>query len=68
LIASKRSVTGFLFHRQLAHIDDRNRRFSPVSHSSLPPFEVELNPSQSVNTALIFNVPADAKNLVLAVG
>jgi hypothetical protein len=49
-------------------IDDRNRRFSPVSDSSLPPFEVELNPGQSVDTVLTFNVPADANNLVLAVG
>ena len=46
--------------------DDRNRRFLPVHDSSAIPFNVAIQPGQSVNTSLTFNVPADASTLFFA--
>lgn len=42
--------------------DDRNRRFPLVDASPIP-FDTDVNPGKSVNTALIFDVPADARRL-----
>jgi hypothetical protein len=46
-------------------VDERGRRFPLVPDPSVTPFDVELNPGQSVDTALTFRVAADAQNLFL---
>jgi len=46
--------------------DDRNRCFLPVHDSSAIPFDVAIQPGQSVNTSLTFNVPADTRTLFFA--
>jgi hypothetical protein len=46
--------------------DDRNRRFQPVPDSSAIPFDVAIQPGQTVNTSLTFNVPSDARTLFFA--
>jgi len=43
--------------------DDRGRRFPPVADPSAIPLGVALEPHQSVNTWLTFEVPADARQL-----
>jgi len=48
--------------------DERNRRFLPVYDPAATPFDVEVEPRQSVNTALTFQVPSDARTLAFAAG
>ena len=48
--------------------DERGRRFAPVQDPSAIPFDVMLQPGESVNTSLVFIVPADAQNLTFAGG
>jgi hypothetical protein len=48
--------------------DQRNRRFPPVYDPSAIPFDVAIEPGQSVSTSLTFTVPADAHALVFGVG
>jgi hypothetical protein len=48
--------------------DERGRRFAPVQDPSAIPFDVTLQPGESVSTTLVFNVPADAQNLTFAGG
>jgi len=46
--------------------DDRNRRFLPVFDPSAIPFDVEIQPGQSISTSLTFHVPTDAQKLAFA--
>ena len=46
-------------------VDERGRRFPLIPDPSVTPFDVELNPGQSVNTSLSFLVAADARQLAL---
>ena len=46
-------------------VDERGRRFPLVADPSVTPFDVELNPHQSVDTSLTFVVAADAQHLFL---
>lgn len=46
-------------------VDEHGRRFPLIPDPSVPPFEVELNPHEAVNTSLAFLVPADAQRLFL---
>jgi hypothetical protein len=46
-------------------VDESNRHFSPVNDPSLPGLDTEVDPGQSVNTALTFDVPSGAKKLAL---
>jgi hypothetical protein len=47
-------------------VDERNRRFLPAPDPSATPFNVDIEPGQSINTSLIFHVPSDAHTLALA--
>ncbi len=49
-------------------IDERQRRFQPLRDSSAVPFNTDLEPGKSVETALTFHVPSDAHTLSLAAG
>ena len=46
-------------------VDERGRRFPLIPDPSVTPFDVELNPGQSVDTSLTFRVPANARQLFL---
>jgi hypothetical protein len=46
-------------------VDDRGRRFAVVSDPSAIPFDVTLDPGQSVRTSLTFLAAADARHLFL---
>jgi hypothetical protein len=48
-------------------VDEHNRRFSLFPDSTVPPFDIELNPGQSVNTSLTFSTAPDAQQLFLRV-
>lgn len=48
--------------------DDQNHRYPPVDDPSVPPFDVQLDPGQSVATSLTFDLPADTKRLFFAGG
>lgn len=48
--------------------DERNRRFLPVYDPAATPFDVEVEPGQSVNISLTFHVPSDARTLAFAAG
>ena len=48
--------------------DERGRRFLPVPDPSAIPFDVDMEPGQSVNTSLTFHVPSDAHTLAFAAG
>lgn len=45
--------------------DERGRHFPLIPDPSVTPFDVELNPGQSVNTSLTFLAAADARHLYL---
>ena len=47
--------------------DDRGRRYDPVPNQSDVPFSVPLAPRESVTTARLFEVPADAHTLGLVI-
>jgi hypothetical protein len=49
-------------------VDQRNRHFLPLYDPSAIPFDMAIEPGQSISTSLTFNVPADARALVFAVG
>jgi hypothetical protein len=59
-----RSTKGAAFYLS----DDRNRRFLPFQESSGTPFDVPVQPGQSVNTSLSFKVPSDARSLFFNAG
>ena len=46
-------------------VDERGRRFPLIPDPSVTPFDVELNPGQSVNTSLTFLAATDAQHLFL---
>lgn len=46
-------------------VDERGRRFPLIPNPDVIPFDMELNPHQSVNTSLTFVVAADAHQLFL---
>jgi hypothetical protein len=46
-------------------VDERGRRFPLVNDSAAIPFDVTLNPGQSINTSLTFVTAADARQLFL---
>ena len=48
-------------------MDERGRRFPMVKDPSVIPFDLSLDPGQSVNTSLTFVTPADARELFLTV-
>jgi hypothetical protein len=48
-------------------VDDRGRRFPLVSDPSVIPFDVTLNPHQSINTSLTFVTTTDVRQLFLAI-
>ena len=48
-------------------LDEHNGRFPVIADPAATPFDVELNPGQSVNTSLTFLAPADARRLFLKV-
>ena len=48
--------------------DEHNRRFLPIPDPSAIPFDVAIQPVQSVNSSLTFNVPSDARPLFFNVG
>jgi hypothetical protein len=48
-------------------VDERGRRFPMLKDSSVIPFDLSLDPRQSVNTSLTFVTPADARELFLTV-
>jgi hypothetical protein len=48
--------------------DEHGRRFLPVRDSSVTPFDVDVEPGQSVNTSLTFHVPSDARTVAFAAG
>jgi hypothetical protein len=48
-------------------LDEHNRRFPLFADRTVTPFDVELNPGQSVDTSLTFHTPADAQQLYLKV-
>jgi type II secretory pathway pseudopilin PulG len=45
--------------------DDRGRRFPLLEDRSAPPFDMTLNPGQSVRTSLTFVAPSDVQHLYL---
>jgi hypothetical protein len=47
-------------------VDEHNRRFLPISDHSATPFDIDVEPRQSVNTSLTFHVPSDAHTLAFA--
>ena len=48
-------------------VDERSRRFPLIADAEAIPFNIELNPGQSVNTSLTFLAAADAQRLFLKV-
>jgi hypothetical protein len=48
-------------------VDERGRRFPMVKDLSVIPFDLSLDPGQSVNTTLTFVTPTDARELFLTV-
>ena len=48
-------------------VDERGRRFWMVKDPSVIPFDLSLDPGQSVNTSLTFVTPADERELFLTV-
>jgi hypothetical protein len=46
-------------------LDERGRRFPLINDPSVIPFDVPLNPGQSVSTSLTFTTKADARQLFL---
>jgi len=46
-------------------VDERGRRFPLIPDPDITPFDIELNPHQSVNSSLTFVVAADAHQLFL---
>ena len=48
-------------------VDERGRRFPMVKDPSVIPFDLSLDPGQSVNTSLTFVTAADARELFLTV-
>ena len=48
-------------------VDERGRRFPMVKDPSVIPFDLSLDPRQSVNTSLTFVTAADARELFLTV-
>jgi hypothetical protein len=46
-------------------VDERGRRFPLIPDPSVPPFDTELSPKQSIDTTLTFRVAADAQHLFL---
>ncbi|HET9219792.1 MAG TPA: hypothetical protein VFR18_22620 [Terriglobia bacterium] len=46
-------------------LDDRGRRFNLVNDPSVIPFDVPLDPRQSIHTTLTFAVASDAEHLFL---
>jgi hypothetical protein len=48
-------------------VDERGHRFPMLKDSSVIPFDLSLDPRQSVNTSLTFVTPADARELFLTV-
>jgi hypothetical protein len=48
-------------------VDERGRRFQMVKDPSAIPFDLSLDPGQSVNTSLTFVTAADARELFLTV-
>ena len=49
-------------------VDDHGRRFLPAPDHSATPFDVDVEPGQSLNTSLTFHVPSDAHALAFAAG
>ena len=45
--------------------DDQGRRFFLIQDSTVIPADVTINPSESVETSLMFLVPANGRNLYL---
>ena len=48
-------------------VDERGRRFPMVKDPSVIPFDLSLDPGQSVNTSLTFVTAADARELFLTI-
>ena len=48
--------------------DQRDRRFFPVRGSSVIPFDVAIQPGQSLDTSLSFKVPSNARSLFFNAG
>jgi hypothetical protein len=48
--------------------DDRGRRYDPTPNESAEPMNVLLGPQESTTVTRIFEVPADARRLGLAIG
>src|SRR5580658_7010274 len=48
-------------------VDERGRRFPMVKDPSVIPFDLNLDPGQSVNTSLTFVTAADARELFLTI-
>jgi hypothetical protein len=48
-------------------VDERGRRFPMLKDPSVVPFDLSLDPGQSVNTSLTFVTPANARELFLTV-
>jgi hypothetical protein len=59
----KTSAKGF----SLFLVDERGRRFPMVKDPSAIPFDLSLDPGQSVNTSLTFVTPSDARKLFITV-
>lgn len=47
-------------------IDERGRHFLPLPDDSAIPFDIDVEPGESVNTSLAFRVPSDARTLAFA--
>ena len=47
-------------------IDERGRHFLPLPDDSATPFDIDVEPGQSVNTSLTFHIPSDARTLAFA--
>jgi hypothetical protein len=48
-------------------LDDRDRRYEPVVDTTAVPFDVMLQPQEAVTSTRAFEIPTDARKLVLVV-
>jgi hypothetical protein len=60
---AKQSIKGALLYL----VDEHNRRFPLIADPAGTPFDIEVNPGQSVDSSLTFLAPADAGQLFLKI-
>jgi hypothetical protein len=48
-------------------VDEHSRRFPLIADPAVTPFDIELNPGQSLNTSLTFLAAADAQQVLLKI-